>query len=59
MTLPSAKSDLEELPVIVQTAYAFNEEKSGIMDLGCNAYLTKPVNRAELLNAVHLLFLNN
>ena len=42
-----------DLPIIAQTAYAFNEEKSEILSAGCNEYLAKPLERVrlnELLN---------
>jgi len=37
-----------KLPIIAQSAYAFNKEKEISIDAGCNDYLTKPINFKEL-----------
>jgi CheY-like chemotaxis protein len=37
-----------ELPIIAQTAYAFNEEKEKIYSAGCDDYITKPVSIDKL-----------
>jgi len=36
------------LPVIAQTAYAFSEEKSKILAIGCDDYLSKPLERNKV-----------
>jgi two-component system, cell cycle response regulator DivK len=36
------------VPIIAQTAYALDEEKAKSFEAGCNAYITKPINRKEL-----------
>ncbi len=36
------------IPVIVQTAYAMEEEREKIIDSGCDAYIAKPIARDEL-----------
>ena len=36
------------LPVFAQTAYAFNEEKNNILAVGCDEYMTKPLNQEKL-----------
>jgi CheY-like chemotaxis protein len=36
------------LPIIAQTAYAFNEEKRFIMSSGCDEYLAKPLAHDKL-----------
>jgi CheY-like chemotaxis protein len=37
------------LPIIVQTANAFNEEWDKCFEAGCDDYITKPVNLSDLL----------
>jgi CheY-like chemotaxis protein len=37
------------IPIIAQTAYALEEEKNKSLEAGCNAYITKPINKRELL----------
>jgi PAS domain S-box-containing protein len=41
-----------ELPVIVQTAYAFAYEKNSKMEMNCNDYVSKPVDRKLLLEKI-------
>ncbi len=41
-----------DLPIIAQTAYAFNTEREQVMAAGCNDYLTKPISKQLLM---HLL----
>lgn len=45
-----------KVPIIAQTAYALEEEKTKSLEAGCNAYLTKPINKSELLNLIHSFF---
>ncbi len=40
------------LPVIAQTAYALSNDKHEIMEAGCNDYITKPINRKELMEKI-------
>ncbi|OQY39833.1 MAG: hypothetical protein B6226_01020 [Candidatus Cloacimonetes bacterium 4572_65] len=37
------------LPIIAQTAYAFDSENIKILKAGCDDYVSKPINRKELL----------
>ncbi len=37
-----------DLPIIAQTAYAFNDEKNKIASIGCDEYLAKPLDYAKL-----------
>ena len=37
------------VPIIAQTAYALEEEKVKSLEAGCNAYITKPINKEDLL----------
>lgn len=44
------------LPIIVQTANAFNEEWERCFNAGCDDYITKPVNLMDLMMRIeHLL----
>ncbi len=42
------KRILPELPVIAQTAYASNTDKNKVFAAGCDDYISKPINRANL-----------
>ncbi len=37
-----------DLPIIAQTAYAFSEERSKILAIGCDEYLSKPMQSSKL-----------
>jgi CheY-like chemotaxis protein len=43
------------LPIIVQTANAFNEEWDRCFDAGCDEYITKPVNLQDLISRIENL----
>ena len=38
-----------ELPIIAQTAFAMTNEKENSLRAGCNSYITKPIDKRELL----------
>lgn len=38
-----------QIPIIAQTAFALDEEKNKSLEAGCNAYITKPINKKELI----------
>lgn len=40
---------LNKTPIIIQTAYAFNNEIERSYAAGCNDYITKPIKKEELL----------
>ena len=37
-----------DLPIIVQTAYALNEENTKILSMGCDDYISKPIEISKL-----------
>jgi two-component system, cell cycle response regulator DivK len=41
-----------EIPVIVQTAYALMGDRERSLEAGCDEYISKPVNREELISLV-------
>jgi CheY-like chemotaxis protein len=43
------KSINPDIPVIAQTAYAFNIERQQVLSAGCNDYITKPISKKLLL----------
>lgn len=44
------KSDekTKDIPVVAVTAYAMKGDKERILEAGCNAYVSKPINTQEL-----------
>jgi PAS domain S-box-containing protein len=42
-----------KVPIIAQTAYAFNDEKEKILEAGCVDYITKPINTETLFKTIH------
>jgi CheY-like chemotaxis protein len=40
------------VPIIVQTAFAREEDREAILNLGCNSFLTKPITRKSLLGEI-------
>ena len=46
-----------DLPIIAQTAYTYSEERSKISAIGCDEYLTKPLEYAKL-NELLRMYLN-
>ena len=41
-----------KVPIIAQTAYALEEEKVKSLEAGCNAYITKPIIKKDLLELI-------
>ncbi|MBK7711431.1 MAG: response regulator [Bacteroidales bacterium] len=46
------KSMNENVKVIAQTAYALSGDRESVIAAGCSGYISKPVNRDELLNLI-------
>jgi len=38
----------KDIPIIAVTAYAMKGDEQKILDTGCNAYVSKPINTQEL-----------
>lgn len=47
------------LPIVALTAHAMTEDHAKCITAGCTDYLSKPVNRAELLATVHRYLTRN
>ncbi len=43
-----------DLPVIAQTAYTLGDDKSRCFEAGCDDYISKPIRKNILLNAIAL-----
>lgn len=41
-----------DVPIIAQTAYAFKEDKEEIFESGCTDFITKPIDRTELIRLI-------
>ncbi len=49
---------MPNIPIIAQTAFAFNEERDKIIEAGCNNFLTKPIESDLLLKMIDNLIEN-
>jgi len=47
-----ARDGIPRVPIVALTAHAFREQGRRCVEAGCDAHLTKPVERANLLEAV-------
>jgi CheY-like chemotaxis protein len=43
------KKTRPHLPIIAQTAYAMDEDKSKAYEAGCDDYISKPIDKDDLL----------
>jgi signal transduction histidine kinase/CheY-like chemotaxis protein len=41
-----------EIPIIAQSAYAFDQDRNAAMEAGCNDFLVKPYNKAQILEII-------
>jgi len=46
------KEKYPDIPIIIQTAYAFQADIEKAESAGCDAYLPKPINKTKLLNII-------
>lgn len=46
-----------ELPIIAQTAYALNNERTSALEAGCDDYLPKPIHIELLLEKIERFFM--
>ncbi len=56
--IKSLKKKNSKIPIIVQSASEAVEIKDKCINLGCNAYLEKPVSSEELLSSIEKLLTN-
>ncbi|AGY53663.1 Polar-differentiation response regulator divK [Bacteroidales bacterium CF] len=49
------KSFMPEITIIAQTAYSIFGDKEKTIEAGCNAYLSKPIDKDELYAAIDRL----
>ena len=50
-----AEPDLQTLPVVALTAHALTSDRERALEAGCNAFATKPVEFASLVERIHAL----
>ena len=48
-----------DIPVIAQTAYAMLDDHTKILEAGCDDYISKPINRRNLLRIIDLYLKRN
>jgi signal transduction histidine kinase/CheY-like chemotaxis protein len=41
-----------DIPIIAQSAYAFDQDRNTAMEIGCNGFLAKPFNKAQILDII-------
>ena len=46
----------KEVVIIAQTGFALNTERKPLIEAGCNSYMSKPINSAELLALIDICF---
>ncbi len=45
--------ELKHIPILVATAYAMKGDKQHILNSGCDAYISKPIDTANFLDVVN------
>lgn len=46
------RSHQPDIPIIAQTAYAYDQDRRKTIEAGCNTCITKPIRMAELLRSI-------
>ena len=49
----------KDIVIVAQTAYAFSGESEKAMEAGCDDYISKPIERDELVKMVRSIFKTN
>lgn len=49
------KEARREIPIMAVTAYAFSEDRKLCLEAGCDEFITKPIDRKELLSLSYKL----
>lgn len=49
-TIKKIREFNKNIPIIAQTAYALTDDKENIINIGCNDYISKPIDSEKLLN---------
>jgi len=47
---------VSDIPIIAQTAYAMADDYKKILQVGCDDYISKPINRKKLLKKIQDIF---
>jgi CheY-like chemotaxis protein len=49
------RSETRDVPILAVTSFAMKGDQTKALDAGCSAYLTKPIDRLQLLDRVRTL----
>ena len=49
------KEQRPDLPIIAQSAFTSKEEKEKAKEAGCDSFITKPINKSELIELIKVL----
>jgi two-component system, cell cycle response regulator DivK len=52
--IPLIRKMYPKVPIIVQTAYAGPSDREKIIQIGCNDYISKPIDEENLVNKMSL-----
>jgi CheY-like chemotaxis protein len=52
----SIKTKRPNLPIVVQTAYAFDSYKQRSIEIGCDYFISKPIDIAKLYDIIKKIF---
>jgi PAS domain S-box-containing protein len=50
------KENHPNMPIIAQTAYAISGDEKKIIEVGCDYYVSKPINKSDLLDKINKCF---